>query len=155
MIHYNVTDITSTTYLKFLSHDLMEHIWQLVLEDYVKIIQKYFKKYITRRVKRICYHINKYEFYYGITAFHYLWTHDFNILVDKKVYNKKTLFTCFNACSCCANHQIGKPKNINDNDIFGVKIENNDIICPCKCRHINRAICNSNIYLDNIISLLG
>jgi hypothetical protein len=155
MMHYCAADITSTTYLKLLSCDLMENIWWLLSDYYTKIIQKYFKKYITVKVKNICSHINKYEYHYGITAFHYLWTHDFNVLVDGKIYNKKTLFTCFNACNCCANHQIGKPKHMCDNDVLCVEITNNDVICPCRCRHINRAICNANAFLDNVTSLLG
>jgi hypothetical protein len=153
MMHYCVADIRSTTYLKLLSCDLMENIWWLMSEYYAKIIQKYFKKYITLKVKNICYNINKY-YYYGITHFHYLWTHDFDILVNGEIYNKKTLFTCFNACNCCLEHQIDKPNHMYDNNVSCVEIENNDVICPCKCRHINRGICNVNACLDNVTSLL-
>ena len=154
MMHYTIADITNTTYFKLLSCDLMENIWWLVCEYYAKIIQKYFKKYITFTVKKICHHINKYEYYFGITAFHYLWTHNFDVLIDKKVYNKKTLFTCFNACNCCAEHQIDKPNHMHDYSVLTAKIENNYVICPCKCRHINKKICNANKYFNSKITAI-
>jgi hypothetical protein len=134
---YLINDNMKTTYFNMLSYEIIEKIWTTNHVNAALIIQKYFKIKMTYLCKEIGQHISMFE-YYSISPYHYLWKHNYNILVNKKKYNKKSIFTCFSACNCCSRHTTNKPKNI-EYYIESKEPTNFELYeCTCICRHITR-----------------
>jgi hypothetical protein len=140
---YLINDNMKFTYFNMLSYEIIEKIWTTNQTTAALTIQKYFRNKITYLCQEISQHINMF-IYYNISPYHYLWKHDFNILVNKKIYNEKNIFTCFSACQCCSRHVIDKPKSIEcykeskQPSNFQVLHE-----CKCLCRHITRQMCRT------------
>ena len=137
---YLIDDSMKKTYFNILSYEIIDKIWRTNHLTCAILIQKAFKKKITYLCKEITQHISMFE-YYNVSPYHYLYKHKFNIMVNKKSYNKHNLFRCFASCNCCERHNIDKPK------ILGLYTESKDSInykiyeCKCLCRHITRQMC--------------
>ena len=119
-----------------LPDDLIVHIWSFNYNWASTIIQKYTKKYISKKIKNI----------YKMTGFAHhkcqlgVGVSNYSLFYHNKILNNSDVLTTLNACKCCVRHQINKPKNME----YWVETEFNntqDRPCSCPCRHLARFIC--------------
>ena len=127
-------NIISSTRFRFLSYELIELIYYyvLVFNKTANIIRKYTKSYIKRKVMLM-------DTYMRSTLFPVL------ALFSKDI--KVSVLRTFNACKCCAKHQINKPKTLKKwiesepNSVSNTDLDSISLSCDCPCRHQARWIC--------------
>ena len=136
----NSNAVTNSLIGARLPYDLIVHIWSFNYYWASTIIQKYTKKYISKKIKNI----------YKMTGFAHhkcqlgVGVSNYMLFYHNKILNNKDVLNTLNACKCCVNHQINKPKKLApwiETEFHDYERHRRDIPCNCPRRHLARFIC--------------
>ena len=121
-----------------LPYELVEYIWSFNYFWASNIIQKYTKKYISKKVKYIIRMLD--DGYIGsFNLFIYYNVEDY----ENKMLITNNLIRTLNVCDCCNRHKINKPKKFERWIETPFNSQNNKYNCHCKCRLHSRMLCRS------------
>ena len=119
-----------------LPKDLIEYIWQFNYNYAVNIINKYTRNFIYNKVNILVSMVRSAgsHSHLGYGAKNYM------LFYNNRLLSNKNILTTLNACKCCDRHQKNKPHTLYNYIEQGVPL-NQNVTCPCMCRHMARFIC--------------